>query len=82
MIMLYDEPTTGLDPVTSDEISALIIDVQKKYKTSSMIITHDIKCAISTANRIIMLEDGEVYKEGNLKDFENSTDPVIQAFFN
>jgi len=82
MILLYDEPTTGLDPVTSDEISSLINDVQKKYKTSSMIITHDIKCAISTANRIIMLEDGEVYMEGKLKEFENSTDPVIQSFFN
>jgi phospholipid/cholesterol/gamma-HCH transport system ATP-binding protein len=81
MIMLYDEPTTGLDPVTSDEISSLINEVQKKYKTSSMIITHDIKCAISTANRIIMLEDGEVYKEGKLADFENSTDPVIKSFF-
>jgi phospholipid/cholesterol/gamma-HCH transport system ATP-binding protein len=82
MIMLYDEPTTGLDPVTSDEISSLINEVKKKYKTSSMIITHDIKCAISTADRIIMLEDGQVYKEGKLSDFENSTDPVIKAFFN
>jgi phospholipid/cholesterol/gamma-HCH transport system ATP-binding protein len=81
MIMLYDEPTTGLDPVTSDEISSLINDVQKRYKTSSLIITHDIKCALSTADRIIMLEDGEVYKEGNVKDFEGSTDPVIKSFF-
>jgi phospholipid/cholesterol/gamma-HCH transport system ATP-binding protein len=81
MIMLYDEPTTGLDPVTSDEISSLINDVQKRYKTSSLIITHDIKCALSTADRIIMLEDGEVYKEGNVKDFESSTDPVIKSFF-
>lgn len=81
MIMLYDEPTTGLDPVTSDEISTLINEVRKKYKTSSMIITHDIKCAISTANRVIMLEDGEVYKEGKLADFENSTDPLIKSFF-
>ena len=81
MIMLYDEPTTGLDPVTSDEISSLINDVQKKYKTSSIIITHDIKCALSTANRIIMLEDGEVYKEGTVEEFENSTDPLIKSFF-
>ncbi|MCK7530902.1 MAG: ATP-binding cassette domain-containing protein [Marinilabiliales bacterium] len=66
MIMLYDEPTTGLDPVTSDEISTLINEVQKKYKTSSIIITHDIECARTTANRIIMLLDGEVYKEGRL----------------
>jgi len=81
MIMLYDEPTTGLDPVTSDEISSLIIEVQKKYKTSSIIITHDIKCARNTANRLIMLSEGEVYKEGKLEDFDNSTDPLIQSFF-
>jgi phospholipid/cholesterol/gamma-HCH transport system ATP-binding protein len=80
-IMLYDEPTTGLDPVTSDEISLLINDVQKKYKTSSIIITHDIRCALTTANRIVMLKDGELYKEGMPKDFENSTDPVIKSFF-
>jgi len=81
IIMLYDEPTTGLDPVTSEEISLLINEVQKKYKTSSMIITHDIKCARTTADRIIMLDDGEVYKEGNAEDFENSSDPVIKSFF-
>ena len=82
MIMLYDEPTTGLDPITSDEISLLINDVQKKYKTSSIIITHDIKCALNTANRIIMLNEGIVYKEGKFEDFENSTDPLINSFFN
>jgi phospholipid/cholesterol/gamma-HCH transport system ATP-binding protein len=81
MIMLYDEPTTGLDPVTSDEISSLINDVQKKYKTSSLIITHDIECARTTANRVIMLVDGEVYAEGNLEKFEKSADPVIRSFF-
>jgi phospholipid/cholesterol/gamma-HCH transport system ATP-binding protein len=82
LIMLYDEPTTGLDPVTSDEISELINDVQKKYKTSSIIITHDIKCALATADRMIMLTNGEVYKEGKHNDFENSTDPLIKSFFN
>jgi len=81
LIMLYDEPTTGLDPVTSDEISLLINEVQKKYKTSSIIITHDIKCALKTANRIVMLNDGEVYKEGKIGDYENSTDPLIESFF-
>lgn len=81
LIMLYDEPTTGLDPVTSDEISSLINEVQKKYKTSSIIITHDIKCALNTADRIMMLADGEVYKEGNISDFKESTDPFIQSFF-
>lgn len=81
LIMLYDEPTTGLDPVTSDEISALILEVQKKYKTSSIIITHDIECARTTANRLIMLNDGEVYKEGTLDEIEKSDDPLIKSFF-
>jgi phospholipid/cholesterol/gamma-HCH transport system ATP-binding protein len=81
-IMLYDEPTTGLDPVTSDEISNLINDIQQKFKTSSIIITHDIECARTVANRFVMLKDGEVYKDGTLEEFENDTDPFISAFFN
>jgi len=80
-IILYDEPTTGLDPATSDEISSLINDVQKKYKTSSLIITHDIECARNTADRVIMLHDGEVYKEGKLAEFEKSNDELIKSFF-
>lgn len=80
-IMLYDEPTTGLDPITSDEISELILKVQKKYKTASIIITHDIKCALHTADRVVMLKDGQVYKEGKLEIFENSKDTFINAFF-
>jgi phospholipid/cholesterol/gamma-HCH transport system ATP-binding protein len=81
MIMLYDEPTTGLDPVTSDEISALINQVQKKYKTSSIIITHDIECARATADRLIMLSEGEVYMEGDIETFEKSNDGLISSFF-
>ncbi len=81
LIMLYDEPTTGLDPVTSDEISALINKVQEKYKTSSIIITHDIECARATADRLIMLNDGDVFMEGSLKEFEQSKDANIQSFF-
>jgi len=81
LIMLYDEPTTGLDPVTSDEISALINDVQKKYKTSSIIITHDMECVRATADRVIMLQDGEVYLEGKLDEFERSDDVLIKSFF-
>jgi phospholipid/cholesterol/gamma-HCH transport system ATP-binding protein len=80
-IMLYDEPTTGLDPVTSDEISSLINDIQKKYKTSSIIITHDIECVRAVADRIIMLHEGKVYMEGSLSDFEKSKDELVQAFF-
>jgi|SRR3972149_1107487 len=81
LIMLYDEPTTGLDPVTSDEISLLINAVQKKYKTSSLIITHDIECARVTADRLIIIEDGEIYKEGKIEEFEKSTDKLIKSFF-
>jgi len=81
LIMLYDEPTTGLDPVTSDEISALMNEVQKKYKTSSIIITHDIECARNTADRIIMVQDGVVYTEGTIDDFEKSNDPLIKSYF-
>ncbi len=80
-IMLYDEPTTGLDPITSNEISKLINLVQEKYKTSSIIITHDIECARTTADRIVMLKDGRVYAEGKLEEFEASTDPIIISFF-
>ena len=80
-VMLYDEPTTGLDPVTSDEISQLIDSIQKKYKTSSIIITHDIECARMTANRVIMLMEGAVYMEGRLDEFENSKDLMIKSFF-
>jgi phospholipid/cholesterol/gamma-HCH transport system ATP-binding protein len=80
-IMLYDEPTTGLDPVTSDEISFLINDIQKKYKTSSIIITHDIECARATADRLIMLQDGQIYADGNIDNYEKSTDSIIKSFF-
>lgn len=81
-IMLYDEPTTGLDPVTSEEISSLINDVQKKYKTSSIIITHDIACARATANRVVMLNAGEVYIAGTFDELAASEDPFIKSFFN
>jgi phospholipid/cholesterol/gamma-HCH transport system ATP-binding protein len=80
-IMLYDEPTTGLDPITAEEISELINDIQKKYKTASIIITHDMECVRTVANRIIMLKDGDVYKEGSLSEFENSTDSYVSSFF-
>ncbi|MCF8256387.1 MAG: ATP-binding cassette domain-containing protein [Flavobacteriales bacterium] len=81
-IMLYDEPTTGLDPVTSDEISSLILDVQKKYRTSSIIITHDIKCARKVADRILMINDGKVHLMGTPKEFEESDDELVASFFN
>ncbi len=80
-IMLYDEPTTGLDPITSKEISKLILEVQKKYNTSSVIITHDIECARLTANRIIVIKDGICFAEGSYTDLQNSTDAWIRSFF-
>lgn len=80
-IMLYDEPTTGLDPITSKEISKLILEVQKKHNTSSIIITHDIECAKITANRIIILKDGKVAAEGTFEELERSEDEWIRSFF-
>jgi phospholipid/cholesterol/gamma-HCH transport system ATP-binding protein len=80
-IMLYDEPTTGLDPITSKEISNLIMEVQKKYNTSSIIITHDIECTKLTANRIIVIKDGVCAAEGSFDDLEKSSDPWIRSFF-
>jgi len=80
-IMLYDEPTTGLDPITSKEISRLILEVQNKYDTTSIIITHDIECARLTANRIIVLKDGRCAAEGSYKDLANSKDAWIRSFF-
>lgn len=81
LIMLYDEPTTGLDPITANEISELIKNIQEKYNTASIIITHDIHCARTTADRLVMLREGEIYLEGNLKQFEESKDEMIMSFF-
>jgi len=79
-IILYDEPSTGLDPITSKEISKLIKDIQKKYNTSSIIITHDIDCTKTTADRIIVLRDGVCAAEGTFDEIQNSEDPWIQSF--
>lgn len=80
-VILYDEPTTGLDPVTAREIDNLIIKLQKKYHTSSIIITHDMHCVKNTADRVALLLDGKCYMEGKYEDFENSTDKNIKQFF-
>ena len=80
-IIIYDEPTTGLDPVTSGEISELILMIQKKYKTSSIIITHDMKCAKQTANRIILLMNGVFYADGRYDELAKSKDKEISAYF-
>lgn len=80
-IMLYDEPTTGLDPITSKEISNLILEVQRKYHTTSIIITHDIECTKLTADRIIVIKDGIGAAEGTFDELEKSEDPWIRSFF-
>lgn len=80
-IILYDEPTTGLDPVTSREISNLMLDIQKKYNTSSIIIAHDMSCVRITANRIITLVDGTCYAVGTWNELSNSSDPKVKQFF-
>lgn len=80
-IILYDEPTTGLDPITGKEISNLMLEIQKKYKTSSIIISHDIYCVKIVANRIVMLIDGKCYADGTYDTLKKSTDKKIFAFF-
>lgn len=80
-IILYDEPTTGLDPITSDEISHLINETKEKFNNSSIIITHDMNCVKTVADRIVMIKDGKIYKEGSLEEFINDQDKYIQSFF-
>jgi phospholipid/cholesterol/gamma-HCH transport system ATP-binding protein len=80
-IILYDEPTTGLDPITSKEISQLILDVQKKYQAASIIITHDVECARLTANRMIVIKEGECVAEGTFKALSESEDEWVRSFF-
>jgi phospholipid/cholesterol/gamma-HCH transport system ATP-binding protein len=80
-IILYDEPTTGLDPITSREISNLMVDIQKKYNTSSIIISHDLSCVRITANRIVMLIDGRNYAEGTYEALSNSKDEMVNNFY-
>jgi len=80
-IMLYDEPTTGLDPITSREISELILAMQKKYHISSVIITHDMACAKITADRVVVMNDGKFVAEGDYETLEASDDDLVKHFF-
>ena len=81
-IMLYDEPTTGLDTVTSREISELILEMQKKNKTTSVIITHDMACAKMTSDRVVVFKDGVITAEGSYEELEKSKDAWVKSFFN
>ena len=80
-IILYDEPTSGLDTITSREISELILSVQKKYKTSSIIITHDMACAKTVGNRILILNEGKIEAEGTYAELEKSENEWVHSFF-
>jgi phospholipid/cholesterol/gamma-HCH transport system ATP-binding protein len=80
-IMLYDEPTAGLDPITSIEINNLIKEVQQKYNTASIIITHDLTCAKSTSDRIAILLDGVFLKTGSFQEVFTNPDQRIKSFY-
>jgi phospholipid/cholesterol/gamma-HCH transport system ATP-binding protein len=80
-IILYDEPTTGLDTITSKEISQLVMEMKQKYQTTSVIITHDIPCAKITADRVLIIDEGKFIAEGTYDALENSDDAYIRSFF-
>jgi phospholipid/cholesterol/gamma-HCH transport system ATP-binding protein len=80
-IILYDEPTTGLDPITSKEIIQLMMDIKKKYQTSSVIISHDLQCVSMAADRVAMLIDGICYATGTYEQLKKSQDPKVKLFF-
>ena len=80
-IMLYDEPTTGLDVITSNEISELILEMKEKFNMSSIIITHDISCVDETADRIMIIDGGHVLAEGQHGEVRNNEDPKIRSYF-
>jgi phospholipid/cholesterol/gamma-HCH transport system ATP-binding protein len=81
-IMLYDEPTSGLDPITSQELNDLMNDVQKKYNTTSIIITHDLTCAKETGTRVAMLLDGKFVKVGTFEEVFDSENEQVKSFYN
>ena len=81
-IMLYDEPTAGLDPITSQEINTLINAVQQRFNTSSIIITHDLTCARETGDRLVMLLDGQFQRQGTFEEVFNTDDERVKAFYN
>jgi phospholipid/cholesterol/gamma-HCH transport system ATP-binding protein len=80
-IILYDEPTSALDPLTSVEMNNLINEVKKRYKTSSIIITHDLTCARSTGDRILMLIDGKFIRKGNFEEVFDTDNEVVKGFY-
>ena len=80
-IILYDEPTTGLDPFTSQGISELVVKVKKRYNTTSILVTHDMKCAKVTADRMIIMDQGRIIARGKYSELQNKNDEIIKGFF-
>jgi phospholipid/cholesterol/gamma-HCH transport system ATP-binding protein len=80
-LMLYDEPTTGLDPITSKEISELILTLQKRLNMTSIVVTHDLICANIIADRAIFLRDSKIFYEGTIPELVNSDDKFLRNFF-
>jgi len=80
-VILYDEPTTGLDPITAREISQLMNEVQEKYKATAVIISHDMNCIKMTSDRVIMLIDGKNYASDTFENLLKITDPKVKEFF-
>jgi phospholipid/cholesterol/gamma-HCH transport system ATP-binding protein len=81
-LIIYDEPTTGLDPYTSEAINELILKIREEYNTSSIIITHDIKCARVTGDRLMVLHEGRFIAEGTISELKAHFDEEVQIFFN
>jgi phospholipid/cholesterol/gamma-HCH transport system ATP-binding protein len=79
-VILYDEPTTGLDPIRSDIINELILKLQKELGITSIVVTHDMKSAYKIADRIIMLHNGKILIDGSAETIKNSTLPLVQRF--
>lgn len=80
-IILYDEPTTGLDPITGKEITELMLELQKKYQTSSIVISHDMNCVEIIADRIVLLINGKAYAKGTFDELKKINDPLVSSFF-
>jgi phospholipid/cholesterol/gamma-HCH transport system ATP-binding protein len=78
--ILYDEPTTGLDPVRSDVINELILKLQRELKVTSIIVTHDMHSAMKIADRIVMLHQGKLVFDGTADDIRASKDPIVHRF--
>ena len=79
-ILLFDEPTTGLDPVTTNAVNQLMQDLSRKLKTTSLVVSHDMHCALEIADRIIVLDKGNIVEQGTPEDLKKSDHPLVKDF--